>query len=207
VRELPSIGKTGKANFISSDRRTYLTVPGASPAQSPQESALAFARVYGLLFGLQEPVVELTAMRESRNAVGGPSVRFQQVRQGVPVIGGELIINLDTNHSLLSMNGEVSSMDRGLSLQPAISANDSRAMALAAVAKWYRLGVDALEATNPELSVYDPRLIGPSRAPARLVWRLQVKSRALKPIRELVLIDAQSGAVALHFNQIPTKTG
>ena len=194
--------QTGKANFISSDRRAYLAVPGASPSLPPQESALAFARVYAPLFGLQEPVVELGLMRESRNAAGGPSVRFQQMRQGVPVIGGELTVNMDANHSLLSMNGEVSTTHRGLSLQPTISANDSRATALAAVAKWYQLNVDALEAANPELSVYDPGLIGPGNAPARLVWRLQVTPKALMPIRELVLVDAQSGAIALHFNQV-----
>ena len=137
--------QTGKANFISSDRRAYLTVPGASPAYPPRDSALAFARTYGPLFGLKEPAVELTVKRESRNAAGGPSVRFQQVHSGVPVIGGELIVNMDANHSLLSMNGEVSGKDRGLSLQPAINPKESRATALAAVAKWYRLSVDALE--------------------------------------------------------------
>jgi len=210
VKSLRSLGarvsfhrQTGKTNFISSDRHAYLTVPGASPAQPSQESALAFARTYGPLFGLKEPAVELTVMRESRNSAGGPSVHFQQVHQGVPVIGGELIVNMDANHSLLSMNGEVSSTDRGLTLQPTISAHGSRATALAAVAKWYRLDVGALEATSPELSIYDPRLIGPSHAPARLVWSLQVKPMEPKPIRELVLIDAQSGAVALHFNQVP----
>ena len=195
--------QTGKANFISSDQRAYLTVPGASPAHPPRESALAFASVYGPLFGLKEPAFELTVMRESRNAAGGPSVRFQQVRQGVPVIGGEMIVNMDANHSLLSMNGEVSSVAKTLALLPTVNANVARTTALAAVAKWYRLDVDALEATTPELSVYDPRLIGPGHAPAQLVWRLQVTPKALKPIRELVLVDAQSGAIALHFNQVP----
>jgi len=194
--------QTGKANFISADRRAYLTVPDANPSQLPKESALAYARTYGPLFGLTETVDELAVMRETRNATGGPSVRFRQLRQGVPVIGGELIINLDTNHSLLSMNGEISSTDREPSLHPTIRKKDSRATALAAVAKWYRVDVDELEATDPELSIYDPRLIGPGLAPKSLVWRLQVKTKLLKPIRELVLIDAHSGAVVLHFNQV-----
>ena len=159
--------KTGQLRFLSNDRLAYLTAPGAQAGQPARINALAFAQAYGPLFGVRDASVELTATRESKNAKGGSSVRFQQLRQGVPVIGGELIVNMDSNHSLLSMNGEVST-NQPLSLQPTIDANDARASALAAVAKWYRLSVDVLEATNPELSIYEPRLIGPGQAQARL---------------------------------------
>ena len=37
-----------------------------------------------------------------------------------------------------------------------------------------------------------------------VVWRMDVKAKAARPIRELVLIDAESGSVALHFNQVET---
>ena len=37
-----------------------------------------------------------------------------------------------------------------------------------------------------------------------LVWRMDVTPRALLPIRELVLVDARRGSVALHFNQVET---
>src|SRR4030065_340021 len=55
--------QTGKANFISSDQRAYLTVPGASPAYQPRESALAFAKTYGPLFGLKEPAGDAAVLR------------------------------------------------------------------------------------------------------------------------------------------------
>lgn len=194
--------KTGQLRFLSNDRAAYLTVPGAYVGQPARVSAMAFAQTYGPLFGLRDASVELMPIRESKNARGGSSVRFQQVRQGVPVIGGELIVNMDANHSLLSMNGEVTN-NRVLALQPTINANGARATALAAVAKWHRLSTDILEATNPELSIYEPRLIGPGQAQTRLVWRVQVKPRVTKPVRELVLVDARDGTIALHFNQVP----
>ena len=38
----------------------------------------------------------------------GSRVRYQQNYQGIPVMGGELIVNTDENGDLYSMNGEVS---------------------------------------------------------------------------------------------------
>jgi hypothetical protein len=55
---------------------------------------------------------------------------------------------------------------------------------------------------NLELWIYDPALIGPGSGFAVLVWRIEVMSSAFPPIRELVLVDAQRGSAALHFNQV-----
>src|SRR6185295_6662481 len=52
--------------------------------------------------------------------------------------------------------------------------------------------------------LYSPGLIGPEDGPMTLVWRMEVTPRALLPIRELVLVDAQRGSVRLHFNQVET---
>jgi len=65
--------------------------------------------------------------------------------------------------------------------------------------------VGDLQAGAPVLSIYDPRLLGPGQGgPVRLVWRLEVTPLRLLPIRELVLVDARTGGVALHFNQVDT---
>jgi Zn-dependent metalloprotease len=195
--------QTGSVNFIGTTRHTAVATAGASAGNAPHDSALAHLNRYGSLFGLDSSGGDLKLLRESTNATGGPMVRYQQLVQGVPVIGGELIVNMDTSHRLVSLNGETSRAARALNLAPTVSAATARETALAAMAKWYRLRDFEFSVSAPELSVYDPRLIGPGTAPAQLVWRMEVKPLALLPIRELILVDAQRGQIVLHFNQVP----
>jgi len=66
------------------------------------------------------------------------------------------------------------------------------------------MDVNLLSATEPELWVYDPKLLGGPGRTHFLVWRMEVTPVETFPVRELVLIDAHRGSVALHFNQTDT---
>ena len=58
-----------------------------------------------------------------------------------------------------------------------------------------------LISSEPELWIYDPSLIGADGpAGTRLVWRMDVRNE-LGDVDRLVLVDAHTGAVALHFSQ------
>jgi hypothetical protein len=70
------------------------------------------------------------------------------------------------------------------------------------VAKWYGLDEAEIDTTEPELWIYDERLLVRSERPQELVWRIDVSPPYLSAINELVLVNAQTGAVSLHFNQI-----
>ena len=48
-----------------------------------------------------------------------------------------------------------------------------------------------------------PQLLGRPEPYTRLVWRVEVTPVDLAPIREVVLVDAASGLIALRFNQSP----
>ncbi|MEJ7653020.1 MAG: hypothetical protein WKH64_06595 [Chloroflexia bacterium] len=51
--------------------------------------------------------------------------------------------------------------------------------------------------------MYDPALLGgPGVRTSRLVWRVEVRARGIEPVRELVLVDALRGSIALNFNQV-----
>ena len=71
-----------------------------------------------------------------------------------------------------------------------------------ATAAAHEIDAAGLTAAAPELWVFDPALLdGPEIGPARLVWRTEVTD-AHPTIRELVLVDARTGGIALEFDQI-----
>ena len=66
-----------------------------------------------------------------------------------------------------------------------------------------RLNEAELETSEePALWIYDERLLRWSERPQELVWRIDVVPPYLSAIKELVLVNAQSGSVSLHFNQV-----
>lgn len=197
--------ETGQVRFIGTEpgqaiARARTLAPGAAP----EDAALAFLDTYGPLFGLQDPARELTVKRQQKAEGDRSFVRWQQVYQGIPVLGGELIVQMDKSRNVVSANGEILP---GLKLDtiPALSAEGARQVALAQIAKTYGLDVTGLVAGEPALWVYNPALLGgPGPRISTLVWRTEVTPVELAPIRELVLVDAQRGGVVLHFNQIDT---
>lgn len=198
-------GETGKVRFIGTDLEHTITQPGRlSSAATPEEAARQFLGVYGPLFGLLDPSQELEVMRVEFRDRGRSFVRFQQVYRGIPVLGGELIVQMDAGKNVVSANGEVLP-DLDLAVTPAISVQTARQTALAKAAKDHGLSAGELVASQPELWIYNPVLLGgPGLDLDRLVWRTEVTPLELAPIRELVLIDAQMGTVALAFSQVET---
>ncbi|MHC4498272.1 MAG: M4 family metallopeptidase, partial [Planctomycetota bacterium] len=144
----------------------------------------------------------------SKTAAGGRSfVRFQQHYSDVPILGGELIVQTDSFNNILSANGEILPEIRA-NTTPSVSPAEAQGKALTLVLKYYSqeyaIESGSLKASKPELWIYNPILLGMNRDSTHLVWRMEVSSTELLPIRELVLIDAHLGNMVLHFNQIDT---
>jgi bacillolysin len=197
--------ETGKVRFIGASPDHPIAPPALLAAgASPEVAAREFLDVYGQLFGLSDQARELTVMRERSGDRGRSFMRFQQVYQGIPVMGGELMVQMDAGKNVVSANGEVLP-DLSLDPTPTIDASRARQTALRLVAKYYQLEPDNLTASEPELWIYNPALLGgPGLRVSTLAWRMEVTPMELLPIRELVLVDAQRGSVVLHFNQIDT---
>jgi bacillolysin len=96
--------------------------------------------------------------------------------------------------------------DISLVTESGVDADEARQAALEKIARDYDVEAGDLKAADPELWIYDPTLLGgPGIQVPRLVWRTEVTpAEGLVDIRELVLVDAQIGAVVLNFNQIHT---
>ncbi|GAB4505901.1 MAG: hypothetical protein Kow00123_00390 [Anaerolineales bacterium] len=194
---------TGKVRFIGSDPSRPIPRPEAlAPDTPPDKTAVAFLRTYGPLFGVADADAELAVMRIKQDERNRAFVRFQQKHRGVPVLGGELIVQLDGEGNVVSAGGEtIPAPD--FDLTPVVSAEQAQARALEMVAREYDLSPEALTTTTPELWLYNPALLGaPGPQITTLVWRMDVEPRELLPIRELVLVEARTGLIALHFNQI-----
>jgi Zn-dependent metalloprotease len=197
--------QTGKVSFLGPESGRALSASqalGIASFARPADPAMALVKRFGSEFGLKNPERDLKEMKSHHTEAGRITARYQQHYQGVPVMGGELIVNTNDSGDLYSMNGEVSP-DLSLSIQPTVDSEQARQTALQAIAKWYQRTSEDFLVSEPELWIYDESLLRPSTLPAELVWRMEVtpKDRGM-PVRELVLINAQRGNISLHFNQI-----
>ncbi len=197
--------QSGRVSFIGPESGRALSASRAlGTFARPQDPARALADRFAPEFGLKDPARDLSEMKAVRSEDGRVTVRYQQEYNGIPVMGGELIVNTNERGDLYSMNGEVSA-DLALPTAPTIDSAQAAETALQAMAKWYQAPADDFVTSEPELWIYDESLLRPSTRPVELVWRMEVtaKDNAM-PVRELVLVDAERGGISLHFNQIDT---
>lgn len=192
---------TGRVRFVGTDPARAIPWGSAiAGGAEPEEAARAFLAAYGQLFGVSDPATELRAVLTRRGEGGRSFVRFRQILHGVPVLGGELIVETDPAGNVLSAQGEAVP-ELPSDIPPAFDAVAARRVALELTAKHHGVPEAALAVTDPELWFYNPILLGPGRNETRLVWRLEVTSTDIEPIRELILVDTATGSIALHFNQ------
>jgi Zn-dependent metalloprotease/ABC-type amino acid transport substrate-binding protein len=193
---------TGKVRFIGARPHNTIVIPGTSQATPPGLAGRQAVERYASLFGVTRVDEEIRLVKDTIKPWRGSRHRYWQVFQGVPILAGELLVNLDESRRLISMTGEISP-DLSLSTRPRINSVRAMDIALEAVAKWYDLAVQELKASQPELWIVDPRLIVPSDRPATLTWRMKVTSKGKLPkVNELVFVDAQHGGITLHINLI-----
>src|SRR5688572_7048718 len=120
--------ESGKVSFISSDSEHPLAATQAlraEPGTLLTDPAMAIAQRFGVEFGLTDPLRELTAIHTKHSGSNRKLVQYQQNFRGVPVMGGELIVNTNTDGDLYSMNGEVSS-NLSVLTQPTINPSQAR---------------------------------------------------------------------------------
>lgn len=222
---------TGRVRFISGTPARPLTGGVASAAAGRQRlsggdarsKAQGFVNRYGELFGLKAPARELRirdtqrrpALADGRTAARGPTiaasgstansggatVRFEQVRDGVAVMGGELVVQLSAAGEVISAAGEMLPSAAQATTRARISAAAARSQAATWLARRDGRPASAVSTSSEGLALYDPRLMDdPVLAPGgrRLVWQIDARlpgsARHLSE-RRLVLVDARGGGV------------
>ncbi len=195
---LRTFDAAGKMRMLQGTAGTTLAI-----TQSENENlADAVKRQFAPYFGMRNPGNELTVKRSQAVSANRHNIRYQQQHSGIPVLGGQLVANLK-NQQLTSMSGEFASITL-TNLIPDILPEQASDIARNTVAKWYQLDSRELVSGTPELMIYDPALIGPGVTPQALVWNIDVSTAQPLPVNELVLVNANSGIITLHFSQIDT---
>lgn len=201
---------TGYASFIRADEASSLDsledLPKAyrRDGLSLRASSDLFIKHHAQHFGIADTNQELNFVSTERDASGNSMQHYQQMHQDIPVLGAELRVNLDDKQALRSINGQISPYP-DLNVSPTISEQSSLDVAQTAFTKWYpTANQQLLTLSAPKLAIYDPRLFSNHISPARLVWQIAISSGQPYPIKELILIDAQTGGILLHFNQAHT---
>lgn len=196
--------KTGKVTFIGSNSPQGIKLSSNVPilANNPQEQARNFVRAYAPLFGVNNPDTDLVA-RKSFTLDAQSTVKYQQIYNNIPVIGAEINVNLDSFGNLLAMTGE-SASSLNLNTTPKVSAAQALSTALKVVRKAYNLSASSVNATTPELRIYQPGIIDPGTGLTRLVWYITVTPKTPQPVEQIVLVDAKTAdKVVLSFNNAP----
>ncbi len=165
---------------------------------APEDVALAYLRTCAPLFGVPDPSV-LEIVRSSVDEVGNTAVHLRQLHRGVPVLAGELVVQVGDKGGVTAVSGELMP---GLTLDaaPTVDAERAEQTAVASTAAGHKVDAELLTASRPELLVYAPVLIDEPGEPA-LAWSTVVSSSE-GPVDEQVLVDASREGVLLSIDRI-----
>jgi len=199
--------QTGKVRFIAASVQEPIQINSISSLSGGVDhefAARAFLDEQGVLFGLRDQSNELTLISEFTDGHDRSFERFQQVYQGIPILGGELIVQLDQSQNVISANGEIlPDIDEQI-LEINISADEASELAINLAAKQYGYQKGDLSTTTPELWIYSPKIFSSSNGPTQLLWKVEVTTQASpSPIKEMVLVGSKRGELVLNFNQVP----
>lgn len=177
-------------------------------SNSPEAAARAFLLDYGALFGIADPGSDLRTMRQwsvaDSTLTSRSFVRFQQVHQGVPVLGGDFTVQT-VGKSVLSAGGRIIAPQQLAAIQsvsPQITADVASQRARQAVAQRYQVADSSLTVSTPGLWLYNPTVFRRANDLTHLVWQMEVSDAARMGVHEFVLVDASQGRILLHFSQL-----
>lgn len=200
--------RSGKVRFIGLEdtvvmQRAQQAGMRGEGSERPEDAAARHLERYGRLFGLREPAQEMRLLRIASNERGSYA-RYQQYAGALPVLNGELIVQVAQDGTLLSLNGKVSDYDPAG--QPVrLTREQAEERATAEAAAQYGQVQAELRVSDSLLVVYDPHLLD-SRdgSPARVVWQMEVFAPGDPTWNEWMAVDAKTGRILLHFNQVPS---
>lgn len=167
--------------------------PAALPAPA-ERIARQFLQQHGRLFGVRSAAVDFQ-MRLHQSIPGRHAVRLTQTYRGVPVFGGELVVQVTDGGGVEYVAGNFERDTAGLDADPSATTPRLTADEAAAAARAHeapRAAGQPLAVTPPQLSLFAPTLLHMSGR-TRLVWQMEVWSADHETVGRRVFIDAATG--------------
>lgn len=189
--------RTGRGGFVGVPAASEVDNPAVTTRTSVLDAAASHVARYGGAVGLDARGSELVDATVTRSVTGHDLVRYQQQVGGVPVLGGDVVVNVRPDRELGSMLATVTGP---VSVQPAVvSTAQARAKAREAVAR--QAPETDVRLLDQGRWVFDPTVFGaPEGLGARTVRRIEATDGA--GFRRQVLVDDLSGRVLLDIDLI-----
>jgi len=177
--------ETGVPTFIRGQFPASLSGQGQG---SDLDRAYAFLTQYADLFGMRQPGDELALLR-SRQTGDETHLRFQQMVQGVPVWGAQMLVHT-RNGQIAALNGHYQP-DITIDPNPQITANQAEAIAH-----------DELNSSQAVLEQDVALVVMTYHTEPTLTWLVKLYSE--DPLGSwFYFIDAHTGEVTYYFNNLP----
>jgi thermolysin len=154
------------------------------------ETALQYFDQYKAAYRMDSPVEQLSVRMLERDDLGMRHIRFDQMHNGLRVIGGELVAHFSADNVLRTVNGTFVA-DIQMGVLPNVPESDALRIADSDLQSFFGKG----EPNAPELVVF------PWEGVNYLAWRLFLRSDTPMGRWEYI-VDANTGEVIFKANRI-----
>jgi len=201
-RERPEIFRTtdGYVRNLLAPPSTRFPVE-ANARGTPETAARSFLHSYETLFAAASPRLGFDVLSVKTDARRS-FVRYQQKYAELEVFGALVIVQVNTDGGIEAVTSDImrdpTPLDAGtISLSPSMNASTAQEKAEEFLAAEYEQL--RFEAGPSMLKVFSPGVVGLT-GPTCLVWQTEVSSEGDDLVKELVLVDANSGTIILHYS-------
>jgi bacillolysin len=170
-------------------------------AGSAARTTVEFVDHYRDLFKMTDAAAELSLAKSEVDHLAMTHVRFQQVTHGVPVVGAELAAHYDAQGRLTSIDANYIPGIRDLDVQPKLSAQHARDVALSdVIATSKNIDESKLTATDGKLVV-----LAIGERPAALAFEYTIRAVfGDEPAIWILTVDAKTGEILHRYNNLQT---
>ena len=172
-------------------------------AASPVDRAKYFLAIHGAVAGITDAGTQLKTLRTSVGGNGSQHVHMEQMQSGVPVFGSRLIVHMNSQ-GITGMNGVFVKGLENLSTTPALETSALKARAFAATAKLHPKAVKNFRVESSRVMFYNTGLLQGLEGSNYLAYEVVVAAKGAEPVREQIILDANTGVVLNRINRLET---
>lgn len=198
-----SSATTGKPSPRSAPLRTPTPAPRPE-VPDPVGAAQEFLVKYGSAFGMKNVPDEVTLYQEEGDALGFSHLRFRNEYKGIPVLGGELVVHVNKDSKVKSVNGNIATNVK-IALPKKLAKIATLAKAAAVARKAFRAEYPKVhpELKKVKLQVVQPALLEPTSTDTNsyLAWEIDLKNDTAL-VNESYFVDTASGKIIFTLDHV-----